>query len=111
MKFVLILFHSPIGNAVTGLVFAKYIAQPFFPTGCEVPDSAVQLLAAAAICLLAFMNCCDIKFINKFINTFMFLKLTAVALVILGGGFAVFQSTVFFKEKINFFTFYLMVIN
>ncbi|XP_021965325.1 Y+L amino acid transporter 2 [Folsomia candida] len=85
------LMFVPIGNAVTGLVFAKYIAQPFFPTGCEVPDSAVQLLAAAAICLLAFMNCCDIKFINKFINTFMFLKLTAVALVILGGGFAVFQ--------------------
>jgi amino acid transporter len=52
----------------------------------------VQLLAAAAICLLAFMNCCDIKLINKFIKTFMFLKLTAVALVIVGGGFALYQS-------------------
>lgn len=31
------------------LTFANYVITPFFPD-CEVPDEAVRLLAASAIC-------------------------------------------------------------
>ena len=32
-----------------GLTFANYVIKPFFPD-CDIPDDAVRLLAAAAIC-------------------------------------------------------------
>jgi len=36
-----------------GLTFANYVIKPLFPS-CDVPDTAVRLIAAAAICKLNF---------------------------------------------------------
>lgn len=36
-----------------GLTFANYVIKPFFPE-CDVPDDAIRLLAAAAICKYRF---------------------------------------------------------
>ena len=53
----------PTTNAIMALTFANYVITPFFPD-CEVPDDAVRLVAASAICkfLATFPSLRLIKF-------------------------------------------------
>ena len=44
-----IYFSRPTTNAIMGLTFASYITKPLFPY-CAIPDAAIRLIAAAAIC-------------------------------------------------------------
>lgn len=67
-----------------GLTVASYLAQPFFPD-CEVPQLAMQLIAALCICFLTWLNCHSMKVTTSLQNMFMFTKLTALALVIAVG--------------------------
>lgn len=46
INFVLI---CPVGIAASNLIFSTYLLKPFFPD-CEVPEAALQLLAALLIC-------------------------------------------------------------
>lgn len=68
-----------------GMTFANYVLQPFFAGDCRVPIEAVQLLAAATICFLTFINCYDVKFTTKLQNIFMFTKIAALVIVIIVG--------------------------
>ena len=55
-----------------GLTFANYVIKPFFPD-CDIPDDAVRLLAAAAICKSIFFRFIlnkDLNFNNMFFKVF-----------------------------------------
>lgn len=79
----------PLGNAILGLTFAKYVAQPFFPIGCEIPDLAIRLMSASAIMLLTVINCCGVRYVSKLINIFMYLKIFALGMIIAAGVYVV----------------------
>lgn len=74
----------PTTNAIMALTFGKYTLQPFFP-GCSVNDTAVRLLAAAAICLLTFVNCYNVRLTTRLQNSFMVTKIAALVIVIITG--------------------------
>ncbi|XP_047496043.1 Y+L amino acid transporter 2-like isoform X1 [Penaeus chinensis] len=78
------LIFVPTTNAIMGLTFAKYVIQPFFPE-CEIPNSAVRLLAALAICFLTFINCWNVRLTTRLQNCFMITKIGALCIVIVAG--------------------------
>ncbi|XP_062125095.1 Y+L amino acid transporter 2 [Drosophila sulfurigaster albostrigata] len=75
----------PTTNAIMGLTFASYVLQPFFADGCEIPKIALQLLAAATICFLTYLNSYYMKITTKMQNVIMFTKIAALVLIILVG--------------------------
>lgn len=77
----------PCTNAIMGMTFASYVLQPFFPGDCGVPEGGIQLLAAATICFLTWLNCYDVKSTTKMQNVFMFTKIAALVLIIIIGVF------------------------
>ncbi|XP_036323745.1 Y+L amino acid transporter 2 [Rhagoletis pomonella] len=75
----------PTTNAIMGLTFASYVLQPFFQNECSIPESALQLLSAVAICFLTYLNCCYMKATTKMQNIIMFTKIGALLLIIILG--------------------------
>lgn len=75
----------PATNAIMSLTFASYVLQPFFAAECEIPKSALQLLAAATICFLTFINSYNVKATTKMQNVFMFTKIAATVVIIIAG--------------------------
>ncbi|XP_050688049.1 Y+L amino acid transporter 2-like [Eriocheir sinensis] len=78
------LIFVPTTNAIMSLAFAKYVIQPFFPS-CDMPDSAIRLIAALAICFLTALNCWNVRVTTKLQDFFMVTKIGALLLVILAG--------------------------
>ncbi|KAK4302863.1 hypothetical protein Pmani_025088 [Petrolisthes manimaculis] len=78
------LIFVPTTNAIMGLTFAKYVIQPFFP-GCEMPEAAIRLIAALAICFLTFINCWNVRLTTKLQDFFMVTKIGALLIIILAG--------------------------
>ncbi|KAF0299047.1 Y+L amino acid transporter 1 [Amphibalanus amphitrite] len=78
------LIFVPTTNAIMGLTFGNYVLQPFFPN-CDVNSASVRLLAAAAICILTFVNCYNVKVTARLQNVFMVTKVSALLLVIIVG--------------------------
>lgn len=68
-----------------GLTFASYVLQPFFDGDCETPTAAKQLLAAATIIFLTYLNSCYMKITTKMQNIIMFTKIAALVLIIIIG--------------------------
>ncbi|KAH8351653.1 hypothetical protein KR059_010641 [Drosophila kikkawai] len=81
---VALLILVPTGNAITALTFAQYLLKPFWPS-CEAPIEAVQLLAAAMICVLTVINCYNVKWVTRVTDIFTGTKVLAL-LVIVGAG-------------------------
>ncbi|BFF96520.1 Y+L amino acid transporter 2-like [Drosophila madeirensis] len=81
---VALLILVPTGNAITALTFAQYLLKPFWPS-CEAPAEAVQLLAAAMICVLTVINCYNVKWVTRVTDIFTGTKVVAL-LVIVGAG-------------------------
>lgn len=88
-----------------GLTFASYVLQPFFEADCEIPTAAKQLLAAATICFLTYLNSCYMKVTTKMQNVIMFTKIGALVLIILIGLVWMFMGMLQFwlKEKLKQF--------
>merc|ERR1719474_1680872 len=74
----------PCSQAIVALTFAIYASKPFFPE-CEPPDEAVRLLAAICICILAFINCWDVKWATAVQDIFTYAKLLALFIIIATG--------------------------
>ncbi|XP_040572464.1 Y+L amino acid transporter 2 [Lepeophtheirus salmonis] len=74
----------PVTNAIMGLTVANYLIQPLFPD-CEIPESALKLIAALCIMGLTYLNCYSTKATTKLQTLFMFTKLFALFLVIVLG--------------------------
>jgi solute carrier family 7 (L-type amino acid transporter), member 5 len=75
----------PATNAIMSLTFASYVLQPFFAAECEVPKLSLQLLAAATICGLTYLNSFDVRSTTKMQNVIMFTKIGALVIIILVG--------------------------
>uniref|UniRef100_A0A8D8R9M1 Y+L amino acid transporter 2 n=1 Tax=Cacopsylla melanoneura TaxID=428564 RepID=A0A8D8R9M1_9HEMI len=74
----------PCSQAIVALTFSLYALKPFFPT-CDPPDESVRLLAVCCICILAFINCWDVKWATSVQDIFTFAKLLAL-FAIIGAG-------------------------
>merc|ERR1719153_1669381 len=74
----------PCSQAIVALTFAIYASKPFFPE-CEPPDEAVRLLAAICICILAFINCYEVKWATAVQDVFTYAKLLALFIIIATG--------------------------
>ena len=88
----------PCSQAIVALTFSKYASKPFFPgdpltkeyyqkmtdqySECEPPDEAVRLLAAVCICILAFVNCYEVKWATRVQDVFTAAKLLALFTII-----------------------------
>lgn len=76
---------QPANKVVDSLTFANYFLQPFFPD-CEAPpDGAVRLLAASAICILAWINCTGVKRAATVMEVLSVAKVGALISIILVG--------------------------
>ena len=74
------------------LTVAKYLVQPMFSQGDELPHQAISLLAAVFITFLTWLNCYSMKITTRLQNTFMVTKILALALLIVIGFVAMFQG-------------------
>ena len=84
------LYFRPTTNAIMALTVANYLVQPFF--GDCLPDTAIRLLAAVFICGLTWLNTYSMKITTKLQNIFMVTKVSALALVIMVGVYALSQG-------------------
>lgn len=75
---------KPSSLAVICLTCAEYIASLVYDT-CDPPVVAVKLICAVAITLIVFINCFSVKLATKVQSLFMFMKLSAMAIIIVGG--------------------------
>jgi solute carrier family 7 (L-type amino acid transporter), member 5 len=75
----------PATNAIMALTFASYVLQPFYASECNVPEGALQLLAAATIIGLTYLNTFDVRTTMRMQNLIMFCKIAALVLIIIVG--------------------------
>ena len=66
------------------MTVANYLIQPLFPD-CEIPQDARNMLAAAFILFLTWLNCYNMKVTTKLQGVFMFTKVAALIIVIIVG--------------------------
>merc|ERR1712142_1248250 len=62
----------------------KYSVKLIFPE-CEPPDESVRILAAVCICVLAFVNCWEVKWATAVQDIFTYAKLLALFIIIATG--------------------------
>merc|ERR1719187_1224772 len=83
----------PCSQAIVALTFSVYATKPFFPE-CDPPDETVRMLAAVCICVLAFVNCWEVKWATFVQDIFTYAKLLALFIIIITGVIQLFQSQV-----------------
>lgn len=74
----------PCTLTIVALTFAVYMLTPFFPD-CDVPAGSREILAAALIILLTYVNCDSVKLATKVQDIFTVAKVLALILVVLTG--------------------------
>ncbi|XP_012259907.2 Y+L amino acid transporter 2 [Athalia rosae] len=74
----------PCSQAIVALTFSVYVLKPMFPD-CTPPDNAVRMLAVCCICILAFINCWDVKWATRVQDVFTYAKLLALFIIIIAG--------------------------
>ncbi|KAM9340746.1 b(0,+)-type amino acid transporter 1 [Symphorus nematophorus] len=79
-----VLFVRPAGVAGMALGFAQYVVAPFY-SDCPPPELLVKCVAAAAIILLAVVNCINVRLSMSVQVFFMVAKVLALAVIIIGG--------------------------
>nr|XP_045592966.1 Y+L amino acid transporter 2-like [Procambarus clarkii] len=80
-----ILISSPSAKAISSLTFASYLLQALLPDCSSPPYYAVKLLAAAMICIIAYVNCFGIKLGTRVQDTLAMTKVLALIIIIVGG--------------------------
>jgi len=78
------LIVRPCTITIVALTFAKYSVKLLFPE-CDPPDESVRILAAVCICMLAFINCWDVKWATTVQDIFTYAKLLALFIIIATG--------------------------
>jgi len=78
------LIVRPCTVAIVALTFSIYAVKPMFPE-CDPPDEAVRVLAAVSICILAFINCWEVKWATFVQDIFTYAKLLALFIIIATG--------------------------
>ncbi|KAG5445343.1 Large neutral amino acids transporter small subunit 2, partial [Clonorchis sinensis] len=70
-----------VSCAINSLVLANYVLKPFFPA-CDVPASAIQLVALIAVLTLCFINCYRVAWATKLSVVFTAGKVLALLLIV-----------------------------
>ncbi|XP_032527166.2 large neutral amino acids transporter small subunit 1 [Danaus plexippus] len=78
------LVFVPSTNAIMALTFANNLLEPIFPN-CTIDPLSTKLIAAVTICFLTFINAYDVRFTTRIQNVFMFTKISALVVIIVGG--------------------------
>merc|ERR1719312_1872460 len=78
------LIVRPCTITIVALTFAKYSVKLIFPE-CEPPDDSVRILAAVCICILAFVNCWEVKWATAVQDIFTYAKLLALFIIMVTG--------------------------
>ncbi|CAH2103455.1 unnamed protein product [Euphydryas editha] len=78
------LVFVPSTNAIMSSTFANNLLEPIFPN-CPIDPLSRKLIAAVTICFLTFINAYDVKFTTRIQNVFMFTKISALVIIIVGG--------------------------
>ncbi|XP_017752860.1 PREDICTED: Y+L amino acid transporter 2 isoform X1 [Eufriesea mexicana] len=81
----------PCSQAIVALTFSVYVLKPVFPD-CTPPDDATRILAACCICILAFINCWDVKWATRVQDIFTYAKLLALFIIIFTGVYQLFTG-------------------
>ncbi|XP_076631147.1 Y+L amino acid transporter 2 isoform X1 [Colletes latitarsis] len=81
----------PCSQAIVALTFSVYVLKPVFPD-CTPPDEATRILAACCICVLAFINCWDVKWATCVQDIFTYAKLLALFIIIFTGAYQLFTG-------------------
>ncbi|KAG8013519.1 hypothetical protein GBF38_021937 [Nibea albiflora] len=84
LVFTSVLFVRPAGVAGIALGFAQYAVAPFYP-GCHPPVLLVKCAAAAAIIVLAIVNCLNVRLSMSVQVFFMVTKVLVLVVIIIGG--------------------------
>uniref|UniRef100_A0A3Q2YU96 b(0,+)-type amino acid transporter 1 n=1 Tax=Hippocampus comes TaxID=109280 RepID=A0A3Q2YU96_HIPCM len=79
-----VLFARPAGVVGISLSFAQYVVAPFY-SECAPPVLLVKCVAAAAIIILATVNCLNVRFSMSVQVFFMVVKVLSLAVIIVGG--------------------------
>ncbi|XP_047467657.1 b(0,+)-type amino acid transporter 1 isoform X3 [Mugil cephalus] len=79
-----VLFVRPAGVAGIALSFAQYVVVPFY-SDCPPPVLVVKCVAAAAILILATVNCLNVRFAMAVQVFFLVAKVLGLAVIIIGG--------------------------
>ncbi|XP_014679446.1 PREDICTED: b(0,+)-type amino acid transporter 1-like isoform X2 [Priapulus caudatus] len=75
---------KPSSLAIICLAFGEYAMSPLFGD-CGAPKILVKLTTVGAVLLLTAINCMSVKSATRLQNVFMFAKLLALAIIIVGG--------------------------
>jgi len=78
------LIVRPCTITIVALTFAKYSVKLLFPE-CDPPDDSVRMLAAVCICVLAFINCWNVKWATTVQDVFTYAKLLALFVIMATG--------------------------
>merc|ERR1719348_2484073 len=78
------LIVRPCTITIVALTFAKYSVKLLFPV-CDPPYDSVRMLAAVCICVLAFINCWNVKWATAVQDVFTYAKLLALFVIIATG--------------------------
>lgn len=78
------LIVRPCTITIVALTFAKYSVKLIFPE-CEPPDDSVRMLAAVCICVLAFINCWNVRWATAVQDVFTYAKLLALFIIMATG--------------------------
>ncbi|XP_038585610.1 b(0,+)-type amino acid transporter 1 isoform X3 [Micropterus salmoides] len=82
--FSFIIVMRPASATGIALSFAEYAVAPFY-NSCTPPQLVVKTVAAAAIVVLAIVNCLSVRLATSIQVVSMVVKLLALAVIILGG--------------------------
>ncbi|XP_069949513.1 Y+L amino acid transporter 2 isoform X2 [Cherax quadricarinatus] len=76
---------KPFARAIVAITFANYLLQVFIPDCSSPPYYAVRLLAAALLCLIAYINCIGVKLGSRVQDTLALTKVVALFIIIIAG--------------------------
>ncbi|UYV64029.1 hypothetical protein LAZ67_2006361 [Cordylochernes scorpioides] len=82
----------PCNKAIAAMTFAQYILKPFSPL-CALDDNAIRAIAAATIIFLTFINCVNVKWVNKLQAVFTIAKVVSLVFIICTGAYVMIIGT------------------
>ncbi|KAF0293207.1 b(0,+)-type amino acid transporter 1 [Amphibalanus amphitrite] len=91
-SWIINLITMPASTAILSLAFAEYCVQPFFSVECPPPPAVIPLVAAAACWLITIAHCYSVRVGTGMQNLFTVSKLSAVAPVVAGGVYSLYQG-------------------
>lgn len=86
------------GNTVKALMFGRYVLKPFFPD-CDIPPTAILLVATSMAAFLTLINCFSVKFSAKGQNVMTAVSMTTLAIISVSGAVWIFQGNAISMEN------------